>query len=240
MSTKKMIFTKQTKELILREYSIRGNEFIQYGKDENTYKHTSIRGYLITIEQEIQNGDCTGRILVRHTDSRGYIKAIDTWQRTGDKAEFLFRDTPQTLKRKPEFEAYEGLQEFIEQLRRDGNAVLMDNQKLKSEIEALKQENEDLKKQLELAIGANRQKHPGGRPRTDKSIAEQIIEDCENGISKVEVAKKYGVGRRTVYTILEREGKTLKFKSVHDAAADCEIKEIPLRDILKKSSDVSK
>lgn len=224
----------------MKEYSINGNEFIVYGKNEHSYKSKNVKGYYISIEPELEHGELTGRIRVIHSDSRGYIRAIDTWIRVQDKAEFLFRDTPQTLKKKPEVEVLEDLQYQIKELKENGNAVLQDNKKLKSEIEALKQENEELKKQLELAIGANRQKHPGGRPRTDKSIAEQIIEDCKNGISKVEVAKKYGVGRRTVYTILEREGKTLKFKSVHDAAADCEIKEIPLRDILKKSDDVLK
>lgn len=47
----------------------------------------------------------------------------------------------------------------------------------------------------------------GGRPNIDKSVKRQVIKLFNSGESATDIAKEYGIGRSTVYKIINERGK---------------------------------
>ena len=90
MGTKKWI--KQTEiNIILRAYSVHKNEFEEVA--QYSYLHQLLKGYMITISEEFQGNDKTGRILVYHTEENGKRTFCDIWERDLEgKLYFKFRN----------------------------------------------------------------------------------------------------------------------------------------------------
>lgn len=212
---------KQIINQILREYSVCNNEFTQFSDSNGvSYRSSMIKDYMITIVPECQDDEETGRILVRHTDGKGRIQYIDTWIVEEKKAIILTRDTPKSIKCKTSyFYVKEIEQENIElynaynQLKNekcvkcDSSNYTDDYKKLQHDYDALKKAYEELKESYEEleCVKSNYTKKKMGRPMLEDSLTENIINDCNAGIPKTQIAKKYGIERKTIYNILKRQ-----------------------------------
>ena len=56
---------------ILDTYSVRKDEFQQIGETEYCYVSSCVKGYMLTLSEEIIGDAGTGRILVSHTQGNG-------------------------------------------------------------------------------------------------------------------------------------------------------------------------
>lgn len=95
MNKKKWI-TKAEIQKILKDYSVRPNEFEPIEKLENHYRSKYAKGYIIAIKPEEISGkdriEQTGRILVQHCKPNGTVMYTDFWERNKEnKIEFCFR-----------------------------------------------------------------------------------------------------------------------------------------------------
>lgn len=93
MSIKKWATKKEISDL-LKTYSIRSDEFEPFGDEGCSFKSKFARGYVISIEPEIQHGNVeTGRIIISHTKSNGKRTFHDVWERGLDgNLHFAFRN----------------------------------------------------------------------------------------------------------------------------------------------------
>lgn len=203
--------TEKMKQKILREYGFFRDEFKQFGSDQNSFKHKHIRGYIITLTPEFDNIEMTEtpRILVRHSRGNGRITCTDTWEidERANEALFICRDTPSTLTKKPSYMYVQDLREEIDELKSKGREILQKNQQLKAENEALKREIEELRSQKpETRTSRTRRKstRAKGRPKVEADIEKQVIAEFNNGVPKLQIAKKYDISRSSVYNILKR------------------------------------
>lgn len=204
--------TAKMQQTILKEYGFFNNEFKQDGIDGNTFKHKRIKGYYINMTLAFDRPEITEeaqikRILVRHSRHSGKIMYIDTWEIHGDELWFVSRDTQTTLKKKPSYLYVEDLREEINELKSKGREILQENQQLKAENEELKKEIEILKSQKpETRTSRTRRKstRAKGRPKVEADIEKQVIAEFNNGVPKLQIAKKYNISRSSVYNILKR------------------------------------
>lgn len=207
--------TAKMQQTILKEYGFFNNEFKQDGIDGNTFKHKRIKGYYINMTLAFDRPEITEeaqikRILVRHSRHSGKIVCIDTWEIHGDELWFVSRDTQTTLKKKPSYLYVEDLQKEINELKTEGRNILRDilqeRNQLKAENEELKKEIEELRSQKPEARSRTRRKstRAKGRPKVETDIEQQVIAEFNNGVPKLQIAKKYDISRSSVYNILKR------------------------------------
>lgn len=85
--------TKAEVTRIIETYSIRKDEFEPVSNINYCYQSKLIKGYMITLSEEQNNIEKTGRIIVTHTQDNGKRTYTDVWERNKDNnLQFRFRD----------------------------------------------------------------------------------------------------------------------------------------------------
>lgn len=201
---------------ILSTYSLKKTEFEELKelkvKKNIIYLGRSkiIKGYMIQVEYEqidvlksdvLNNSypdkENTGRLLVTHMDPSGRIQYADIWKIENDIDTpcFVSRDTAETREKSTQYYYVEQLEKEIEQLKEAGRELIEKYTELEKKYAELERQKEK---------GKRKSKKKPGHPFVDKKIEKQILKDCQAGMAKVEIAKKYNVTRATVYNILSR------------------------------------
>lgn len=182
--------TKAEITKILNTYSVKNGEFVPVEKIENFYKNRM--GYTITIKEEENFGNKTGRIVVSHTRANGKKTFNDIWERDeNNHLQFRFRN----LWNQPfsDAECIKDLEEQIQQLKQVGRKLQKQLQEEKStsnlsdlEYQKLKEENKILCNLLE---NANQEK---------KKLLEQIhiLEAKFQKLNSDTVHNARGAGRK--------------------------------------------
>lgn len=193
MGNKKWI-TKTDIKKILKDYSIRSDEFEPVQKFENHYKSKLARGYVIAIEpEEIKEKDIikgediieqTGRILVRHCKANGNVVYTDIWERTKEnKLQFCCRQKEAEL---PDNAMYvQDLKEEIEYLRKKSLDIA--NKAKIAELEELldmviKEKNSYQKKYQELKNDTDTKKgwSVGRKKRGESESTKEMLKLVKN------------------------------------------------------------
>lgn len=212
---KKWITKKEISE-VLQNYSNRKDEFEQCGEDYS-YQSKYIKGYMITLEEELQGGEKTGRVIVFHTDTTGKRTFNDIWERKEGKIKFLYRN-PWNM---PCSDIYyiKDLEKENEQLRQSGRELqnqLKECQKLNFDtnyIKKLEQQNEQLKsenKKLQNQINStnntnftqkiHNERGAGRKPSQERIEAIEIVREMlNNGSSEQEIMEHLNISRATFF-----------------------------------------
>jgi len=143
--------TKAEITKILNIYGIRQNEFEPIEKLDYCYKNRYTKGYIITILEEENYGEKTGRILVSHSRGDGKRTYNDIWERgKNGNLQFCFRN----LWNQPfsDSEYIKDLEEQIQQLKAAGQKLQEQlnsqkqivSKKINLEYQKLKDENKTL------------------------------------------------------------------------------------------------
>jgi len=150
--------TKAEITKILNTYGMRQNEFEPIEKLDYCYKNIYTKGYIITILEEENYGEKTGRILVSHSRGDGKRTYNDIWERDKNgNLQFCFRN----LWNQPfsDSEYIKDLEEQIQQLKSAGQKLQEQlnsqkqivSEKINLEYQKLKDENKTLHTLLENA-----------------------------------------------------------------------------------------
>lgn len=187
MSRKKWITQADAKKII-NTYSIRIDEFKQVSNINYCYTSTLVKGYMITLSEEENNVEKTGRIIVTHTRDNGKRTYVDIWGRAKDDRNlcFLFRN----LWNQPTSDL-----EYIKDLER--------------QIEELKQAGKELKAQLNTLTPApcphgeqpkRNERNAGRKPSRERlSAIAQMQTLIQSGASEQDIMSKLGISRSTFY-----------------------------------------
>lgn len=214
MKTRKGI-TKRDITTILQNYSIQKDEFEQFGSSEYCYQSKYVKGYVVTLKEEIQGEEKTGRIIVSHTNATGKKTFNDIWMRNKEgKIEFLYRN-PWNV---PCADIYyiKDLEQENEQLRQAGRELqnkLKEYQKLNNNTEytkeleqqnrQLKAENEKLQNQINntsLMPKIHNARGAGRKPSQERLNAiEAVREMLNNGSSEQEIMDHLKISRATFF-----------------------------------------
>lgn len=203
---KKWILKKEIVK-ILETYSIRKDEFQQMGEMEYCYVSSYVKGYMVTLSEELYSDTKTGRIIVFHTQSNGKRTFQDVWERDRDgNLQFRFRN-PWNL---PLSDA-----DYIKDLEEQNERLKVEGKILQKELEALKSQkiNNDTKPDImeneqriaELKAELEKlQKHnargAGRKPSKSRMDAVKKVKSMlDAGISDVEIMEKLQISRATFY-----------------------------------------
>ena len=213
---KKWITKKEISE-ILQNYSIQKDEFEQFGNSEYCYQSKYVKGYVVTLKEEIQGEEKTGRIIVSHTNATGKKTFNDIWMRNKEgKIEFLYRN-PWNV---PCADIYyiKDLEQENEQLRQAGRKLqeqLREYQKLNNNIDTnyikeleqqnkqLKIENEKLQNQMNNTSSAQKihnERGAGRKPSKERLNAiEAVRKMLDDGHSEQEIMDQLKISRATFF-----------------------------------------
>lgn len=191
--------TKAEIAKILSVYSIRKNEFEPIGDSGHFYQSKIVKGYTISISQEILEAkdysEKTGRIVVSHTQHNGKKTFNDIWQRDQDGTlQFRFRN----LWNQP-FSDSDYIQELKEQLGELKKEISSSSPGLSDRFAQLQAENTMLKQQLALYTKHNA-RGAGRKPSEKRISAIRMVKDLlESGYSDQEILTELGISRSTFY-----------------------------------------
>lgn len=180
---------------IIDTYSVRKNEFEQVSNINYCYQSKLIKGYMITLSEEQNNIEKTGRIIVTHTQDNGKRTYIDIWERDKDNnLQFRFRD----LWNQPlsDAEHIKDLERQIEELRQAGiklQSQLQENHKLIIDTCRPIQQQEQHKPK-------HNERGAGRKPSQERLNAiEQMQALLKSGMSEQDIMNKLGISRATFY-----------------------------------------
>lgn len=213
---KKWITKKEILE-VLQNYSRRKDEFEQCGEDYS-YQSKYIKGYMITLKEEFQGDERTGRIVVFHTDTTGKKTFSDIWERKEGKIKFLYRNpwnVPfsdiyyiKDLERENEQLRQAG-RELQEQLKKyqkltcDTNVNIDYIKKLEQQNRQLKSENEKLQDQINDTSPAQRihnERGAGRKPSQERLNTIEVVKEMLNdGHSEQEIMNHLKISRATFF-----------------------------------------
>lgn len=226
MATQKKWITKKEIDKLLKSYSVRSNEFEPIGNEGCSFKSNYTKGYVISLEQEIQHGsEKTGRILVSHTKGNGKRTYCDIWERdSGGELQFICRnpwDQPFS-----DYGYIRDLQSQIKELKEYGQKMkkLVEQQggesvpervgvqdSIYSQAAALQSENEVLHGRIEFLEKENQKlinetKHNVKRGRGRKADIQHLqaqVERVDNllksGKKNAEIQKIMGISKSTFF-----------------------------------------
>lgn len=187
--------TKSETAKIINTYSIRKDEFEQVSNINYCYQSKLIKGYMITLSEEENNIEKTGRIIVTHTQDNGKRTYTDVWERNKDNnLQFRFRD----LWNQPlsDAEYIKDLEQQLEELRQAGiklQSQLQENHKLIIDTCEPIQQQEQYKPKHN-ARGAGR------KPSQERLNAiSQVKSLLESGYSDQDIMNQLGISRATFY-----------------------------------------
>ena len=197
---------------IIDSYSARKDDFKPLDQKKNdkeriAYFNEKLK-YMITIEPEVEkimtrneiDVKKTSRIIVRHTDGRGKVRFVDTWDLYKDELTFISRNGMKNT-----LSDYD----IIRELEAENKQLKNEEIELKHQLDSLKEEYDSLTKTGQKTLqseGKNKiSKCQNRRKRMfNEKTAQKIKNDVDNGISITEIAKKYDVTRQTIYSYLKR------------------------------------
>lgn len=213
--------TKKEVSKILRTYSIRKDEFLPIDGKEYFYQSQIVKGYTITISEEIEQGKNyskkTGRIVVAHTQWNGRKAFNDIWEREKNGIlQFRFRNLwnqpTSDIAYMHELEKQNGqLSVYIEEMHEQFSSVQKVSQEsqllindtthiaefaqMQERIKLLEEENQQLKrKNRHNARGAGR------KPSPKRSAAIQQMEKLiHSGYSDKEIIEELKISRSTFF-----------------------------------------
>ncbi|MCM1235878.1 MAG: hypothetical protein NC489_37785 [Ruminococcus flavefaciens] len=216
MGRKKAWITKSEITKILKTYSIRPDEFQPIDRSPYSYSYQSqyAKGYVISIRAEELKAEHyheeTGRILVSHTQQDGRKTFMDVWEHDkNNKLEFKFRnlwnqplsdaDYVKQIEQdnaelnKAGLELQQALKEFKSQSHKNIETD-MEKQTLLEQIQALKQENQQLKEKIGNAKKA-------GRPLSQERMGavRRMQELMSQGCSDKEIMETLDISRATYF-----------------------------------------
>lgn len=150
---------------------------------------------MITLSEEQNNIEKTGRIIVTHTQDNGKRTYTDVWERNKDNnLQFRFRD----LWNQPlsDVEYIKDLERQIEELRQAGiklQSQLQENHKLITDTyEPIQQQEQHKPKHNERGAGR--------KPSQERLNAiEQMQALLESGMNEQDIMNKLGISRATFY-----------------------------------------
>lgn len=187
--------TKQEISKIINTYSIRKDEFEPVSNINYCYQSKLIKGYMITLSQEQNNIEKTGRIIVTHTQDNGKLTYIDIWEHSkNNDLCFKFRN----LRNQPvsDAEYIKDLEEQIKALKQAGSEIqsqLHKNQKLINDTHAAVQQSEQPKHK-------HNERGAGRKPSQERLDAiEQMRILLESGMNEQDIMDKLGISRATFY-----------------------------------------
>lgn len=187
--------TKSEIAQIINTYSIRKNEFDPVSNINYCYQSKLIKGYMLTLSEEQNNIEKTGRIIVTHTQNNGKRTYIDVWEHDKDNnLQFRFRN----LWNQPlsDAEYIKDLESQIKELKKAGKnikAQLQKNQKLINDThEPIQQQKQSKPKHNERGAGR--------KPSQERLNAiDQMQTLIKSGISEQDIMNKLGISRATFY-----------------------------------------
>lgn len=187
--------TKAEVTRIIETYSIRKDEFEPVSNINYCYQSKLIKGYMITLSEEQNNIEKTGRIIVTHTQDNGKRTYIDVWERDkNNNLQFRFRD----LWNQPlsDTEYIKDLEQQLEELRQAGIKLqeqLQENHKLIIDTcEPIQQQEPDKPKHNERGAGR--------KPSQERLNAiEQMQALLKSGMSGQDIMNRLGISRATFY-----------------------------------------
>ena len=187
--------TKSEITQIINTYSIRKDEFEPVSNINYCYKSKLIKGYMITLFEEQNNIEKTGRIIVTHTQDNGKRTYIDIWEHSkNNNLQFRFRN----LWNQPlsDAEYIKDLECQIEKLKQAGIKLQMelhDNQKLINDISKSIQQQEPSKPK-------HNERGAGRKPSQERLKAiKQMQTLLKSGTSEQDIMNKLGISRATFY-----------------------------------------
>lgn len=187
--------TKSEIAQIINTYSIRKDEFDPVSNINYCYKSKLIKGYMLTLFEEQNNIEKTGRIIVTHTQNNGKRTYIDVWEHDKDNnLQFRFRN----LWNQPlsDAEYIKDLEQQLEELRHAGiklQSQLQENNKLIIDTcEPIQQQEQHKPKHNERGAGR--------KPSQERLNAiEQMQTLLKSGMSEQDVMTQLGISRATFY-----------------------------------------
>lgn len=187
--------TKSEIAQIINIYSIRKDEFDPVSNINYCYQSKLIKGYMLTLSEEQNNIEKTGRIIVTHTQNNGKRTYIDVWEHDKDNnLQFRFRN----LWNQPlsDAEYIKDLEFQIKELKEAGKnikAQLQKNQKLINDThEPIQQQEQSKPKHNERGAGR--------KPSQERLNAiDQMQTLIRSGISEQDIMNKLGISRATFY-----------------------------------------
>lgn len=187
--------TKSEIAQIINTYSIRKDEFKQVSNINYCYQSKLIKGYMITLSEEQNNIEKTGRIIVTHTQDNGKRTYIDVWERDkSNNLQFRFRD----LWNQPlsDAEYIKDLEYQIENLKQAGRKLQVELQKKQKLIFDT---NEPIQ-QPEQPKTKHNERGAGRKPSQERLNAiEQMKTLLKSGISEQDIMNTLGISRATFY-----------------------------------------
>lgn len=187
--------TKSEIAQIINTYSIRKDEFKQVSNINYCYQSKLIKGYMITLSEEQNNIEKTGRIIVTHTQDNGKRTYIDVWKHDkNNKLCFLFRN----LWNQPlsDTEYIKDLEYQIENLKQAGRKLQVELQKKQKLIFDT---NEPIQ-QPEQPKTKHNERGAGRKPSQERLNAiEQMKTLLKSGISEQDIMNTLGISRATFY-----------------------------------------
>lgn len=187
--------TKSEIAQIINTYSIRKDEFAPVSNINYCYQSKLIKGYIITLSEEQNNIEKTGRVIVMHTQDNGKRTYTDVWERGKDNSlQFRFRD----LWNQPlsDAEYIRDLEQQIEELKQAGiklQSQLQENHKLIIDTFEPIQQQEQYKPK-------HNERRAGRKPSQERLNAiEQMQELLESGISEQDIMSQLKISRATFY-----------------------------------------
>lgn len=180
---------------IIDTYSIRKDEFEPVSNINYCYQSKLIKGYMITLSEEQNNIEKTGRIIVTHTRDNGKRTYIDVWEHDkNNNLCFLLRN----LWNQPlsDAEYIKDLEHQIEKLKQAGRKLqdqLQENQKLIFDTYRPIQQQEQQKPK-------HNERGAGRKPSPERLNAiEQMQALLKSGMSEQDIMNKLGISRATFY-----------------------------------------
>lgn len=226
MGIKKWITKKEIAD-ILKEYSVRTDEFERIGTDGYFFQSKYTKGYTVSVEPEVQHGSIrTGRVIVSHTQSGGKRTFQDVWERdAGNKIQFVFRNP--WNKPLADYDHIRDLETQIFELKESGlklqaqlekchepaidaKLTLETPEQLEQELTFLKSENKALRSQLDALteeydklIKKTRHNARGAGRKADPAHLETQVKKVQDllnsGHTPTEVQKIMGISRSSFF-----------------------------------------
>ena len=178
-------------ETILRAYSTNfDKEFFKV----SPFKFCTTYNYTISIcPEENENGEKTGRVLVNHFNQSSQVPVfIDVWERKGNELQFHSRNIP-------------------------GKDLISADERIKvleEELEKLTAENIALSEQLSTLTNPVHNARGAGRKKSKKAEKnkEKVLELVKEGLTRVEICERIGIGKSTYYRYIQERKKEGKVK----------------------------
>ncbi|MDE7100473.1 MAG: helix-turn-helix domain-containing protein [Anaeroplasmataceae bacterium] len=166
---------------ILNTYSIRKDEFEAIEKLEYCYQSKYVKGYMITLSEEENQSEKTGRILVSHTMSNGKKTYHDIWERDkDDNLQFRFRNSWNQPFSDADY--IKDLEEQIQQLKQTG-------QKLQDQLALEKQKRNVTEKKVKESLKLPEYQKLKSENETLHSLLEDANHEKKKLLEQIDILK---------------------------------------------------